>query len=108
MSVPPRLRVCDWSPLEGNPSLVGFAVIATPSDLVLPIFRGSDGYSAGMPSRPQLDRNGNILRKANGKVDYAACVGFATRHVRDRWSRQVIEALRADFPDVFGDGSDGS
>jgi hypothetical protein len=62
--------------------------------------RGSQVWAAP-PSRPMLDREGNVLRDEAGKIRYVPVVGFFNHGTRSSWSRQIVKALRAQFPDAL-------
>jgi hypothetical protein len=60
----------------------------------IPVFRRADGtLSVGVPSAPQLDREGRVKLKPDGKREYKASVSFETPEGRDRWQRLVLGAL---------------
>jgi hypothetical protein len=48
-----------------------------------------------------LDREGNVLRDEVGKIRYVPVVGFFNHGTRSSWSRQIVKALRAEFPDAL-------
>jgi hypothetical protein len=85
-------------------TLLGSASVAFPSGLVIndiSILNGERGPWASPPGKPQLDRDGNVVRDQAGKVRYAAVVEFTSREVRTRWSASIIEALREVHPEEF-------
>jgi DNA-binding cell septation regulator SpoVG len=75
-------------------TLRGFLTVRLPSGLVLhdvTLHQGEDGCWVGMPSKPMLDADGNVVRDARGKVRYVnlittfrwsdmACVWVGRRH----------------------------
>jgi hypothetical protein len=91
-------RLVDWKPVDGNPSLAGRATIAFAGGWIvgsIPVFRRGDGsLSAGAPSMPLLDANGQHMRDEAGKKRYAAIITFTDRDARGRWERAVLGALR--------------
>jgi hypothetical protein len=83
---------------------LGFARVQQPSGQILndcTVGVGERGPWAAPPSKPQINRDGMAIRDANGKVRYSPCVEFASKEARDRWSAQVIAALRLAYPDMF-------
>jgi hypothetical protein len=58
-----------------------------------------------LPGRPMLDRDGVALRDEDGKPKYARILEFDTREAGDEFSRAVIAAVLAQFPNAF-DGDD--
>ena len=97
-------RILDFRSVPKN-SLVGFAKVEFPSRMVIndiTILTGERGPWASPPSKPQLDRDGNVLRDQNGKIRYSPIIEFADRETRTRWSNAVIDALRAAHPEALG------
>jgi hypothetical protein len=85
-------------------ALLGFVKVQMPSEMVLnecSILTGDRGPWASPPSRPQLGRDGLVVKDVNGKTRYVPLVEFASREARDRWSDAVIAALRASHPDAL-------
>jgi hypothetical protein len=98
-----HIRVTDWRPLRKN-SLLGFARIEFPSGMIISdvtILNGERGPWASPPSKPQIDRDGSVVRDQNGKIRYSPFIEFTSREVRNRWSATVIEALRVVHPEAF-------
>ena len=98
------IRILEFRPHQKN-SLLGFAKIELPSGLIITdvvILTGERGPWASPPSKPQLDRDGNVLRDQNGKIRYSPIIEFTDRETRTRWSNAVIEALRAAHPEALG------
>jgi hypothetical protein len=98
--------ILDWRPLRRN-SLLGFARVQLPSGLVINdciILTGERGPWATPPSKPQISRDGNVIKDQNGKIRYTPVFEFTSREIRDRWSGAVIEALRTSHPEAFVPG----
>lgn len=56
----------------------------------------SNGKSwAGAPSKPQIGRDGQVVKDSNGKTRYIPVVEWADREARDRFSAGVIQAFEA-------------
>jgi DNA-binding cell septation regulator SpoVG len=62
---------------------------------------GAKGPWIAMPSRPMVGKDGKALTDANAKRRYEPTASFASREAQDRFSAQVIEALRAAHPEVL-------
>lgn len=93
----------DFRPVERN-SLRGFARIRFQSGLVIndcAIHVTSGRAWASPPSRQLVDRNGVVMKDADGKVRWQPVIEFASKKVRDAWSHQVVEAVRVKHPDVL-------
>jgi hypothetical protein len=93
-------RLVDWKPWPfDNPSLIGHATVAFWGGWVvaaIPIFRKGDGsLSAGVPNEAQLDGDGRVKLKPDGKRSYSAIITFETADGRARWQRAVLGALAA-------------
>ena len=92
----------DWKPRQQN-TLRGFVRVRLPSGMVLhdvAVHEKNGKYWASPAGKPQLDRNDTAIRE-NGKIKYAAIVSFETKAVGDRFSQQVVEALRRGFPEAL-------
>jgi hypothetical protein len=83
-----KLKIEDWKPLNKG-RLRGFAKVLLPSAWASP------------PARPQIGKDGEVLRESSGKTKYSPVIDFASRETRRRWSDMVIEALRASHPDAL-------
>jgi hypothetical protein len=92
-----------FTPIQKN-SLLGFATVRMPSGLV---FNDVGGHRRGgafwalSASRPMLGKGGVQLRDKDGKSRWSPIASFANKQVRDRWSYSVIDALRAQRPEVL-------
>jgi len=98
------IQILQWKPLRKG-SLLGFAKIEMPSGMILSdvtVLQGGRGAWASPPSKPLIDRDGMVLKDANGKIRYAPLVEFTSKEIRDRFSAAVIDGLRASHPDAFG------
>jgi hypothetical protein len=59
-----------------------------------PVFRGADGsLSVGVPNAAQLDGEGRVKLKPDGKRDYKSIISFETTEGRERFQRLVLAAL---------------
>jgi DNA-binding cell septation regulator SpoVG len=97
------VRIIDWRPLRRN-SLLGFAKVELPSGLVIAdvtILTGDRGPWASPPSKPMVDRDGIVLRDEKHKIRYQPIIEFTSKTVRDRFSDQVIAALRDRYPEAI-------
>jgi hypothetical protein len=93
-------RLIEWKPWsQPNPSLIGHCAIAFAGGWVvhaIPVFRRADGMlSVGVPNLPQLDSEGRVKLKPDGKRDYKAVISFEGAEARERWRRMVLDALAA-------------
>ena len=85
---PKRMRLIAWKPLVKN-GLRGFATV------LLPI------AWASLPSKPQLDQDGQHKRDVNGKAAYSPILEWKDRDLSDRFSQAVVALVRAEYPDLF-------
>jgi hypothetical protein len=58
---------------------------------------------AALPSKPQVNREGYVLRGENNKIKYAPVMAFDSREAGDQFSRLAIAAVLERFPRVFDD-----
>ena len=97
------VRILDWTPRQSG-ALRGFVDAEFPSGLVLHeccVFEQNGRWWASPPAKPQVGRDGMVLKEVNGKTKFAPVVTFADKSRRDLWSSSVIAALRAARPDMF-------
>lgn len=95
--------ILEWRPLRKN-SLLGFARVQFPSGLIIAdvtVLNGERGPWASPPSKPQIDRDGMVLKDVNGKIKYTPILDFVSREKRNQWSQAVVDALQASHPEVF-------
>jgi hypothetical protein len=100
----PGIMVSDWKS-HSSGTLVGFFSAGLPSGLDLHelMLHHRDGsWWLSFPSKPMLGGDGTALRDDRGKIRYSApLVSFANRQARDRFTEQVLAALRLAQPQVF-------
>ena len=92
-----------WTPRQSG-ALRGFAYVEFPSGLVFHecgVFEQGGKWWASPASKPQVGRDGTVLKEVNGKTKYAPVVTFADKARRDLWSNTLIAALRAARPGIF-------
>jgi hypothetical protein len=101
---PPAITIADWKPRESG-TLRGFFSAGLPSGLELHelMLHHRDGsWWLSFPSKPMLGTDGAALRDDSGKIRYSApLVSFANRQARDRFTEQMLVALRQAQPQVF-------
>jgi hypothetical protein len=56
---------------------------------------------AQLPARPQLDRNQQLIRNSDGKLEYASLMSWDSRAVADAFSARVVEAVLEHTPTAF-------
>jgi hypothetical protein len=59
---------------------------------------GRNGAWATLPGKPQVDKHGQPKRDANGKLACVAMLDWESRELRDRFSEEVVELVRARHP----------
>jgi DNA-binding cell septation regulator SpoVG len=82
-------------------TLRGFATVQFPSGMIIhevAVHANHRGVWASPPGKPMTDRSGQLMRDDDGKQRYVPIISFASKQVRDQWSRVVIEALQAAYP----------
>jgi hypothetical protein len=99
--------ICEkWTPRRSN-TLRGFADVLLEQthlrihDVALHE-KGGKRWAA-LPSKPQVDREGYVLRDENNKIKYAPVMAFDSRDASDQFSRACIAAVLERYPDVFDD-----
>ena len=91
-------RLVEWKPWPfENPSLIGHCSIAFAGGWCvhrIPVFRKADGsLSIGTPDAADVDRDGRIKLKPDGKKSYWKVISFETTEARERWQRMILAAL---------------
>jgi hypothetical protein len=91
-------RLIEWKPWPfENPSLLGHATVAFSGGWVvhrIPVFRKGDGsISVGAPDAADVDGDGRIKLKPDGKKSYGKIITFETIEARERWQRMIQAAL---------------
>jgi DNA-binding cell septation regulator SpoVG len=62
-----------------------------------PVFAGSSGPWAALPSRPSLDRAGHRIDR-----QYETVARWKSRELNQAWSDAVVALVRRHHPEVFG------
>jgi hypothetical protein len=97
------MLVEDFAATRKN-TLRGFLKITLPSGMLLhdaAIHVSNEQAWAAAPSKPMLDCEGHALRDADNKIRYAPVVAFATKELRDKFSRSVVDAVRLAHPEAL-------
>jgi hypothetical protein len=86
-----------FQPLEKN-TLRGFATIyVSDIDMLLhdvAVFQKNNSRWAAPPARPQLSKEGAVIRDATtGKPAYSQVIEFGSRESRDAFSKAVVDAV---------------
>jgi hypothetical protein len=99
-----KLVCTDFKPYRKN-TLVGFAQIHL-SELRLAIRdisihqKGASRWAA-LPGKPQINKDGIIVKDRDGKIQYTAILELDDRKTRDAFSHAVIAAVLAVAPNIF-------
>jgi hypothetical protein len=102
---PKRARLISWKVFRKN-SLRGFAVVELPIGLRIhdiPILASHNKIWASLPAKPQIDRDGQHKRDANGKPVYVPVLEWKDRDLAVRFSQAVVALVRAEYPEDLGD-----
>jgi hypothetical protein len=96
------VEILDWRPVVKG-SLLGFVKIKLGALEITDVTIMSSGGRkwAGMPAKPQIDRDGNVKREG-GKIAYAKILSWDSKVASDRFSDSVIAALEAGYPGAAG------
>lgn len=89
----------DWKPMRRN-SLLGFANVQLGALKIKDVaVNTSNGRTwANLPSKPMIDRDGNVTRDENGKIRYLPLLEWSSRESSDRFSEAVIAAVEEKNP----------
>jgi hypothetical protein len=104
------VRCDDFRPLRRN-TLCGFASVFLPEIGLrikdVTIFEKGSKRWAGLPAKPQISKDGTVIRDDAGKQQYVSILEFSSRDISDAFSAAVIRAVLEHSPDAF-DGEQGS
>lgn len=83
----------DWRAVAKG-SLLGFAKVSVGALEItdVPVHLTDGRKWAGLPSKAQIDRDGNAKR-VDGKVQYAKIIAWTNRETSDRFSTAVVAAI---------------
>jgi hypothetical protein len=96
-------RLLDFKPVHKG-SLRGFASVKLPNGLVVNDVAISESHGkqwALLPSKAMIDRDGNLMRDAGGRIRYSPIVQWGTSDLRDEFSRRLVALVRSEFPSAF-------
>jgi hypothetical protein len=97
-----RLRLISWTPFRKGP-LFGFATVElTAIGLKIfdaPILSGVNGLWAGLPAKPEIDRDGRRKTDINGKPVYAEVLRWRDRGRAHEFSQHVVALVRRAHPE---------
>jgi hypothetical protein len=102
----PRMRLVPGKPMAKG-ALCAFATVELPIRLKLidcPVFVGSSGRWASLPSKPVLGREGKQA-KPNGRPQFAPVLAWRNRELADRFSGIVVDLIRAAHPGALDGGA---
>lgn len=100
----PSIEVNGWRHIDKGPVVGSIETISLPSGLILHgclVMTGERGPWVALPSKPRIGRDGTQMTTEGGKRVYDPCVSFADRDRRERFSAQVIDALRLAYPNAL-------
>jgi hypothetical protein len=104
------MRIVGWRPLIKG-TLRGFldleVMVENNHPLTIfecPVHLGENGPWVGFPAKAQVDRDGKLRRKSNGKPDYTAVMKWGDAATREAFSRAAIQLLLKRYPDALHRG----
>jgi len=105
----PDIRVLAWKPLvRDTRGFIDIAIKVGQHGRWLeisecPVHAGANGPWVALPGKPQIDRDGNIQRKPNGRPDYVAVLKWSSVDDREAFSRTTIKLLLTRHPDALAE-----
>jgi hypothetical protein len=88
------MQAFGWKPLQRG-TLQGFVGLNLPSGLTLrdcTVHQQGDKRWVGLPTKPQLDKDGNLRRESDGKLLYTVVVEVASSR-RAAFQAQALAAV---------------
>jgi hypothetical protein len=98
---PRACHVVEWKPwpFENRGSLIGHATITFVGGWTVhrvPVFRSEGGgLSAGVPNAADIDPEGRVKMRPDGKRSYQAILSFESHDARKCWQESILAALLA-------------
>lgn len=92
----PRIRCVDYRAFSKG-FLKGFVTLELPSGLILPNCTHHENGGTewiGVPGRPLIDPEGNLMRTDRGKPRYVQSIGFATEEIKSAFLSQALRGVR--------------
>jgi hypothetical protein len=98
------VEIESFTPRHSN-TLFGFATIVIPEMRLrvhdVSIHDKGGSRWAGLPAKPQIDRDGTVRKDDRGKTLYTPVLEFTDKATRDAFSAKVIAALLEFAPAAF-------
>jgi hypothetical protein len=97
------VTLLDFKLIRRN-TLVGFARVRLGRSLIISDITVHIRYGrrwAAMPAKPQISRDGTVLRDDGGKIKYAKVLEWSDRDTADVFSDAVVAAIEAQHPEAF-------
>jgi hypothetical protein len=103
------IKIRRWAPRRNQAgTMLGYIDIELASGLIIngeKLMVGPNGkHWIAPPAERAVDKAGNPIKDAKGKQLWNAFVDFRDKVTRDRFTDQVLAALRQAHPEAFGDG----
>lgn len=98
------VSLLEWRSLKKN-SLRGFATVRIGKALKvsdISVHCSNGKRWASLPSKPQINKDGVVLREDSGKIKYTPCVSWMDKESSERFSEAVIAAIEAQHPGDTG------
>ena len=98
------VSLLDWKPMPRN-SLRGFAKVRVGKSLVLhdvTVHCANGRRWASPASKPQISKEGVVLKDDSGKMKYVPVVSWADKEAADSFSEGVIQAIEREHPGATG------
>ena len=99
----PSLRVLEFKGVRKG-TLRGFASVKLPKGLVINDVVIGESYGkqwASLPSKAIIDRDGDLMHDAGGKIRYAPVIEWGTPALREEFSRRVAAIVVRQRPAAF-------
>jgi hypothetical protein len=88
-------------------TLFGFVTVVIPEMRLrihdVSVHEKGESRWAGLPAKPQIDRDGTVRKDERGKTLYTPILEFTDKPTRDAFSARVIASLLEFAPAAFDD-----
>jgi hypothetical protein len=105
----PITRALDFRYVRRD-ALVGIAKIQFPSGLILcevGIYQAGSRIWARPPARAWIENGQTVIDPKTGHPRWQPVVTFANHGVKSRWSSEIVQAVRRDFPGALVEPPEG-
>jgi hypothetical protein len=99
------LRLREWRAIAGAGALLGRAAVELRGELIISdvaVFEKGGRRWCQLPSEPQRDRDGLILKDERGRAKYRSALRWRSRDLQDSFGAELIAAIERQYGPLGG------